>query len=425
MKTLAQHIFSEFKEKIMASLNYHPITALETLKARLTATWLLQSEDPMIVKQAEMFLEKTSLFKKEDLFRLKDFSLQVKTWDKVHVCSTYTNAAGIFLEYKLSFTTLNNIRKTMHFHACYQINKQACYFVSQTSPLIRVIGDPVLHKPGKLFPNNPTIAQFQELEKQIEHAKTVLIQTGGAGIAANQCAWIEDPYCFTIVGVFYEIPEHVTGVNKRYPNTSFPAARIILNPEITYLSKETQHFNHACLSVPCSNRCEVKSPIKISIRYQDPIQTMATKHADFEGIEAVVLWHELTHILEGKTYIDVTLESLSLEALFQFQTMLFNELEKRNQAHHKYLPELSVPPFHVTVKINNKGVLELNKEELALVLPKMTDETLAGILIRAKHLLKKYKTLLNDESLVSFRCSMYQPINTVQEEEVCSLLSKL
>lgn len=118
-------------------------------------------------------------------------------------------------------------------------------------------GDPILQQPGILFPEEATEEQQQELAMQIEHAKSVLIQTGGAGIAANQCAAIAKPYRFTIVGVFHSIAEHANGVARRYPNAHFPEAMIMVNPVITSISQETQAFNHACLSVPCANRCSV------------------------------------------------------------------------------------------------------------------------------------------------------------------------
>jgi hypothetical protein len=66
----------------------------------------------------------------------------------------------------------------------------------------------------------------ETLFNQIAHAKAVLIQTGGAGIAANQCVAIEKPYCFTIVGVFYDILAHAIGVESRYPGTRFSNAMI-------------------------------------------------------------------------------------------------------------------------------------------------------------------------------------------------------
>lgn len=421
MKTLAQHIFNGHKGSILLP-HYYPTTPVEILLARLTATSLLQDTDPNVVQKAKAFIQKTSTtFKKADLDWLQSLSERIKTWEQLYICSTYTNAAGTFLEYKLSFTTKQEVKEAIHCHARFTQNKGIWHFVSQTSPLIRVIGDPVLHEAGIPFPSNPTPEEQQELKRQIEHAKSVLIETSGAGIAANQCASIEYPYRFTIVGVFYDSPEHVSGVDRRYPNTKFPSARIMVNPIITAVSTETQQFNHACLSVPCGNRCAVKSPMEMSVTYQDPMNNMATTDVSVKGIDAVVLWHELTHILDGKTYIDVTLESLSPGDLRQFKSMVAHELKKRSE-HHAHLPDLTLPPFYFSVKIDEAGNMRLDTKELASVVLKMTDETLEGVLRQANQLLKKQDGALR-QGLERF--SIHGGTTHQHQNEYTSRVSKL
>lgn len=387
MRLLPQSIFSEFQPKILEG-TYSPTNPLDTLKARLTAASLLQNPNPDIAKKARVMIHNTSTFKEKDLDRLQKFVEQVKTWDELQIYSTYTNAIGIFLEYKLSFTDIDEHQQNRHFHACYEQKEKSCIFVSQTTPLIRIIGDPILQKPGIQFPQNPTPNELEELNIQIKHATSVLIQTSGAGIAANQCAGIENPYCFTIVGVF-DIPEHIDGVAKRYPNTKFPVARIMVNPVITTTSQETQPFNHACLSVPCANRCSVVSPKEISVSYQDPLDEMKVKNAAYVGIDAVVLWHELTHIVDGKTYMDVTFESLSLEDCLQSRNLLHREIQNRTKVNYSKIPELTVPPFHLSVKIDKEGVSRLDSDVLTEVLPKISEETLYGMFTQVTALLKK------------------------------------
>lgn len=396
MKILPQHIFSEFKDRILEP-SYHPEDLAETLKARLTAVWLLQHTDPCVVQNARVFIQKTSTFKEEDLARLQQLAASIKTWDELKICSVYTNITGSYLEYSFSYTTRDDHKQTLHFHARYEKKQNCCYFVSQTAPLIRVIGDPILQQPGILFPQEPTIDETRELAAQIEHAKSVLIQTGGAGIAANQCAAIKKPYRFTIVGVFYDTPEHVMGVEKRYPGTKFPPAMIMLNPVITTMSKETQSFNHACLSVPCGNRCAVMSPLEMGVRYQDPLDDMRIREVKLTGVDAVVLWHELTHVIHGKTYMDVTFESLPVEDLFQFRKMLHEEIQHRKTDVYAQVPELSVPPFYFSVKVGDTGVTRLDARELAEVLPKIAEQTVLGLLLQASEILKK-KQNINDES---------------------------
>lgn len=394
MKILPQSIFSEFKNKVLNPL-YVPALPFDILKARLTATSLLQDPDNDIVKHAESFIHKTSCYKEQDLTRLGQLAAQVKSWDLLEICSIYTNITGTFLEYKLSFTTRDDSKKNMHCHARYDIKEKLAYFVSQTAPLIRVTGDPVLQKPGILFPENATVAQRQELADQIEHAKSLLIQTGGAGIAANQCAAIDKPYRFTIVGVFHNIAEHALGVQRRYPGTQFPEAMIMVNPVITTRSKATQNFNHACLSVPCANRCAVVSPMEINVNYQDPLEDLHRKEVTLSGVDAVVLWHELTHIIDGKTYMDITFETIPKEDLVQFQQMLDHEIQRRQEPVYDEVPELTVPPFYFSVKINAGGVPRLDAKELADVLPKMTADTLSGLFNQAHASLKKKSLILN------------------------------
>ncbi|WP_158617538.1 peptide deformylase [Legionella sp. km772] len=308
---------------------YHPTTAIETLKSRCTAIYLLQKEQAHVRRQAEAFIKKTSIYSENDLKRLQKFSSLCQNWDSLEFCSTYTNLDGHYVEYKLFWVDEANRKRYTHYHALYQITQSRCYFVSQTKPLIRIIGDPILHQPGIFFPQKPNFQEQQELERQIIIAKDTLVKTKGAGIAANQCAEIEKPYCFTIVGVFYELPAHVEGVARRYPNSQFPPAQIMVNPRLSYSSELMQTFNHACLSVPCANRCEVLSPQQLVVEYLDPLQDMRRITKVYNDLDAVVLWHELSHILDGKTYIDLTFAALSEEDLLQCKNILQAELNRR------------------------------------------------------------------------------------------------
>ena len=378
-----RHTFNEYKKRIIN--DEYPSTPLDNLKSRITAMWLLESDDLYLVEKANLFIRETSISNDDDFDQLRILSTQIKKWDELEICSIYENISGLFVEYKLRFTTIDDKEQTIHRHSLYQTQTDKCYFISQYPPLIRIIGDLVLHEPGIVFPQDPSEAQRLDLEKQIEHAKAVLIQTGGAGIAANQCAGISSPYRFTIVGVFYDIPDHVAGLEKRYPGTRFPEARIMVNPTIINYSAATQSFNHACLSVPCGNRCEVKSPQEITVEYQDPKQDMASVTVTLQGVDAVVLWHELNHILDGKTYIDTTFEALSSVELSKIEDIIIKEQEQRMMG-SSIIPTLSVPPFYITVKINNEGVQTLNEEALTEVLPNTTNETLTGLLDRCRAL---------------------------------------
>ena len=175
----------------------------------------------------------------------------------------------------------------------------------------------------------------------------------------------------------------------RYPNTIFPKARTMVNPELITVSKEMQNFNHACLSMPCQNKCEVSSPHTITVRYQDPNQGMEFIILTLADIDAVVLWHELTHILDGKTYIDITLESLATNDINHIQDMIMKE-QQRRLINEKVIPQLPELEFQITVSKDNAGISRLNKTELSKVLPQMTDSVLSGFLNRCQLVMPKW-----------------------------------
>lgn len=72
----------------------------------------------------------------------------------------------------------------------------------------------------------------------------------------------------------------------------------------------------------------------------------------------------------------------------------------------KVYPELTVPPFHFSVTINAEGRPQLAGEELVAVLPKMSDETLAGLFGQANQLLKK-KKIMHDEAIHCLNLSIF------------------
>ena len=46
-------------------------------------------------------------------------------------------------------------------------------------------------------------------------------------------------------------------------------------------------------------------------------------------MDAVVLWHEMNHILDGKTYIDTAFTSLTPEDLTKFKKIVADESNRR------------------------------------------------------------------------------------------------
>lgn len=240
---------------------------------------------------------------------------------------------------------------------------------SATTPAparLRIIGDPVLHSPGMTFPAAPTLQDMAELEQQIALARQLLIQTGGLGIAANQCADIAKPYRFAIVGVYHEVAEHVAHTKARYPDLIFPEARLILNPEVIAVSEEMQPFRHGCLSIPGGLRAEILTPKSITISYVTYDHGhFSPQQETYVDVAAVILQHELNHINAGLTYFDCCLAALS-----KADRLLLADILERAVSHvdihapHVNIPKVqqstinkatSVPAFYRIVSIDQRG----------------------------------------------------------------------
>jgi peptide deformylase len=238
---------------------------------------------------------------------------------------------------------------------------------------IRLIGDPVLHCQGCRFPDEPTTAQWQELERQVGIAKSSLIAAGGVGIAANQCAAIAEPYQLIIVGIFHDNARHTATVRERYPDIVFPEALLMINPDVQTSSGSTT-FRHRCLSVPGQICAEMATPQAISVSYLTPDGSphLQSKTETLKGMDAVVLQHELNHILGGKTYLDCCFEQLDAASLAQLKTAL--QQAKTDQE----------PPDHPSclVSVNQSGQSELEDEALDQLVDCVDASVLAGIQAR-------------------------------------------
>lgn len=284
------------------------------------------------------------------------------------------------LYYQLIIENDNELVKKNR-QATFCIEDYSYFLIKDETQNIRIIGDDILHQPGILFPKNPSNQETLSLYQQIEIAKHRLIESGGGGIAANQCQEIKAPYQFAIVGVFKNEPLHVTVVNFRYPGNDFPDAMVMLNPIIIAKSRQNYRFFHGCLSVPCRNRFEIESPKYLQVKYLDPLDEMRTKTYIASNDAAVALWHEMNHILGGLTYIDTALQRLSKEQLLSVIFAVEKALENKN---NELVPDLGTKPFLKSIQIDHNGHVNIDNELLKEALFNMNDETLEGILSRGK-----------------------------------------
>ncbi len=219
--------------------------------------------------------------------------------------------------------------------------------------------------------------------RQIEIAKELLIKTGGAGIAANQCAAILNPYQFTIVGVYKNNAEHTANLNKRYPGITFPEAALMINPKIIRSSSRIQFFKHGCLSVPGCLRGDMPSPETIGVEFLTLIDDQLTTEIKlYQGVDAVVLHHEINHILHGKTYIDVCLEGLSSHERVTLIEKVESELLQRQSITEFVANDCANQSFHRFIYKNELDQLRLDVDAFNHALTSLDTKLLVGLLDR-------------------------------------------
>lgn len=79
-----------------------------------------------------------------------------------------------------------------------------------------------------------------------------------------------------------------------------PAPRVLVNPVIVAASARTAAQTEACLSIPGQPR-RIARPATVRLRWQD--QTGRDHSGDFDGIDAVIVQHEIDH-LDGVLILD-------------------------------------------------------------------------------------------------------------------------
>jgi len=79
-----------------------------------------------------------------------------------------------------------------------------------------------------------------------------------------------------------------------------PRPLVLINPELTWTSDETNVYEEGCLSIP-EQYAEVTRPARVRMRWTDPAG--ATQEEEFAGLWATCAQHELDH-LNGKLFID-------------------------------------------------------------------------------------------------------------------------
>ncbi|MFZ2051751.1 MAG: peptide deformylase [Solirubrobacteraceae bacterium] len=140
---------------------------------------------------------------------------------------------------------------------------------------VRKLGDPVLR--AKALP----VERFdRHLAEEAERMGALMDDALGIGLAATQ------------VGVLHRLL-----VYRADPEQPI---RALANPQIEWLSEETDVAAEGCLSIP-GVHVDVTRPARLRVSAQDP--TGASIEIEAEGLEARVIQHEIDH-LDGVLILD-------------------------------------------------------------------------------------------------------------------------
>lgn len=152
-------------------------------------------------------------------------------------------------------------------------------------PICRM-GNPILRKKTQEISKDYLLSDnFNRLLLDLQDS---MKHYGGIGIAAPQ------------IGVDLQVAIiELMGFNRYGQEVNLPLTTFV-NPEIEYLTDETQAFWEGCLSVP-GLRGLVERPQKVRVRFLN--EKAEQQELIAEGFLATVLQHELDH-LQGVLYVD-------------------------------------------------------------------------------------------------------------------------
>ena len=161
---------------------------------------------------------------------------------------------------------------------------------------IAQVGEPVLRTPAK----NLSVDEILDdtCQSFIDNLLQTMLDANGVGIAAPQ---VFDPRAIMIVA---------SRPNKRYPDAPHMQPLVLINPNITESSQQTEKQWEGCLSVPGLRGC-IARPKWVEVSYQDRIGKPQKQR--FDGFVGRIFQHELDHLL-GQTWLDRVTDSEDIMA---------------------------------------------------------------------------------------------------------------
>lgn len=173
-------------------------------------------------------------------------------------------------------------------------------------PICR-LGNPVLREKAKLVPLE--FIKTDDFNQLIIDLFDSMKHYGGIGIAAPQ------------IGVSLQVALiQLEGVNRYNEIIDLPLTTFI-NPQIEFLSDDTQSFWEGCLSVP-GLRGLVERPTHVRVTYLN--EKGEEKVLEASGFLATVLQHELDHLF-GILYVDRIKDTKYLSYQEEYESFIVNK----------------------------------------------------------------------------------------------------
>ena len=135
---------------------------------------------------------------------------------------------------------------------------------------IRTYGDPILRKKAEKVKNFD-----DELKQIVRDMLETMYANKGLGLAANQ------------VGILKQIIVIDIGTKE------IPDVKIIINPEVKFLTKEKVEYEEGCLSFPGLTE-KISRYSKLSVKCNDLKGNTVEFEAD--GLLAIAMQHEFDHL---------------------------------------------------------------------------------------------------------------------------------
>ena len=164
------------------------------------------------------------------------------------------------------------------------------------------MGNPILRKVAKEL--SPAEIKSTEFQRLIEDMIETMHEYQGIGLAAPQ---VHQSVQLCLIEINPE--------NPRYESKEATPLKIVINPKLTPIGKETEEMWEGCLSVHAM-RGLVRRPARVRVQGLD--EKAQKFEWELEGLPAVVVQHETDHLF-GTLYVDKLVDTRKLAFLPEYE----------------------------------------------------------------------------------------------------------